>query len=80
MRTDVGSEIFNAPEIWDNEINLHEMEEQIIKAQGEDKVIDYSELDAKLRKLSTFPKYNAEKADIFHGTARRVYGLRDEPQ
>lgn len=27
MRTDVGSEIFNAPEIWDNEINLHELEE-----------------------------------------------------
>lgn len=65
MRTDVGSEIFNAPEIWDNEINLKEIEEQIIKAQGEDQVIDYSELDAKLRKLSTFPKYNAEKADIF---------------
>ena len=65
MRTDVGSEIFNAPEIWDNEINLHEIEEQIVKAQGEDKVIDYSALDAKLRKLSMFPKYNAEKADIF---------------
>lgn len=32
MRTDVGSEIFNAPEIWDNEINLHELEEQMIKA------------------------------------------------
>lgn len=65
MRTDVGSEIFNAPEIWDNEINLHELEEQMIKAQGEDKIFDYSELDGKLRKLSMFPKYNGEKADIF---------------
>ena len=65
MRTDVGSEIFNAPEIWDNEINLHELEEQMVKAQGEDKIFDYSELDGKLRKLSMFPKYNGEKADIF---------------
>lgn len=65
MRTDVGSEIFNAPEIWDNEINLHEYEEQFIKAQGEDKIFDYSEIDGQLRKLSLQPKYNAEKADIF---------------
>lgn len=64
-RTDVGSEIFNAPEIWDNEINLHELEEQMIKAQGEDKIFDYSEIDGKLRKLSVFPKYNGEKADVF---------------
>lgn len=36
----------------------------MIKAQGE-KVLDYSQLDSKLRKLSMFPKYNGEKADIF---------------
>ena len=32
MRTDVGSELYNAPEIWDNEINLQEFEEQMIRA------------------------------------------------
>ena len=64
MRTDVGSELYNAPEIWDNEINLQEFEEQMIKSQG-DKVLEYSELDSKLRKLSMFPKYHGEKADIF---------------
>ena len=27
---EVGSERYNAPEIWDNDINLHEFEEQLI--------------------------------------------------
>jgi 3-phosphoinositide dependent protein kinase-1 len=26
LRHDVGSEIFNAPEIWDNDINIYELE------------------------------------------------------
>lgn len=36
----------------------------MIRTSG-DKVIDYSIIDSKLRKLSMFPKYNGEKADIF---------------
>jgi hypothetical protein len=26
LRNDVGSEIYNAPEIWDNDINIYELE------------------------------------------------------
>ena len=45
MRTDVGSEIFNAPEIWDNEINLQEFEMKM-KAENDDPIFDYSAIDS----------------------------------
>ena len=61
---DVGSESYNAPEIWDNEINLQEFEMKI-KAENDDPIFDYSAIDSQLRNLSVYPKYNGEKADVF---------------
>jgi len=61
-RHNVGSENYNAPEIWDNEIFLHEVELQMRSEQDDSK---YSDLDGKLRNLSVYPKYNGEKADVF---------------
>ena len=61
---DVGSEIYNAPEVWDNEIYLHEIEMKM-KSENDDGIFDYSEMDSELRRLSAAPKYNGEKADIF---------------
>ena len=58
----VGSEIYNAPEVWDNEIHLHEVE---MKIKAENDHIDYAAVDSQLRHLSVYPKYNGEKADIF---------------
>lgn len=65
LKYNVGSEIYNSPEIWDNEISLHEAEEKIIKEKTNDEEIDYSYIDGQMRKLTMFPKYNGEKADIF---------------
>lgn len=39
LRNDVGSEIYNAPEIWDNDINIYELEQQI-KNNYDDSIID----------------------------------------
>jgi serine/threonine protein kinase len=61
---DVGSESYNAPEIWDNEINLQEFEIKM-KAENDDPIFDYSVIDSQLRNLSVYPKYNGEKADVF---------------
>jgi serine/threonine protein kinase len=62
-RHNVGSEIYNAPEVWDNDINLHEKELKLKADEGGD--FEYSDLDGQLRKLSVYPQYNGEKADIF---------------
>ena len=61
---DVGSEAYNAPEIWDNEINLQEFEQKF-KAENDDPIFDYSAIDSQLRNMSVYPKYNGEKADSF---------------
>lgn len=42
---DVGSEAYNAPEIWDNEINLQEFEQKF-KAENDDPIFDYSAIDS----------------------------------
>lgn len=71
LKYNVGSEIYNSPEIWDNEISLHEAEENLIKNQSkattatEDENIDYAYIDGQMRQLTMFPKYNGEKSDIF---------------
>ena len=39
----VGSEIYNAPEVWDNEIHLHEVE---MKIKAENDNIDYAQVDS----------------------------------
>lgn len=64
----VGSEIYNAPEIWDNEITMHEVEKKM-QAENQskqgDKVFEYSDLDGQLRSLQIYPKYNGVMADVF---------------
>lgn len=47
-RHNVGSVIYNAPEVWDNEINLQEVENKL-KSENDDGVFDYAEIDGKLR-------------------------------
>lgn len=56
--------MYNAPELWDNEINLQEVEMKF-KAENESEVFDYSEIDGQIRNMSLYPKYNGPKADIF---------------
>ena len=63
-RHNIGSENYNAPEIWDNEITAHEIEQKM-KAENSDGVFEYSDLDGQLRKLSVYPQYNGIKADVF---------------
>ena len=58
---EVGSEAYNAPEIWDDGIAKQELE---MKEKQEHDVFDYS-LDSEFRRMSTHPLYNGEKADIF---------------
>ena len=66
-RMDVGSESYNAPELWDDEINMQEIEMKLKEEQDKDSsgIFDYSEFDGRLRKMSMYPRYNGEKADIF---------------
>jgi len=68
-RHNVGSETYNAPEIWDNDITMHEVEKkmqaEIGKQDQGDKVFEYSDLDGQLRSLSMYPKYNGVMADLF---------------
>lgn len=65
-RHNVGSEIYNAPEIWDNEITIHEVEKKLqAESESKDGVFEYSDLDGQLRKLAIYPKYNGVKADVF---------------
>ena len=44
-RSDVGSEIYNAPELWDNEINLQEYESKM-KAENDNGIFDYVAVDS----------------------------------
>jgi serine/threonine protein kinase len=64
-RHNVGSEAYNAPELWDNEIYMHEVEMQMKQEQDREEELMFRDLDGKLRTLSVYPKYNGEKADIF---------------
>lgn len=65
-RHNVGSELYNAPEIWDNDITLHEVEKKMqAEQESKDGVFEYSDLDGQLRKLTIYPKYNGVKADVF---------------
>ena len=43
-RHNIGSEIFNAPEVWDNDISLHEAEQKL-KAENDDDNFDYAYID-----------------------------------
>lgn len=61
---EVGSELYNAPEVWDNEINLQEVEMKF-KSDNDTGIFEYSEIDSHLRRLSMYPKYDGPKADIF---------------
>ena len=63
-RHNVGSECYNAPEIWDNDITVHEFEQKL-KVKEDEGVFEYSDLDGQLRKLSTFPQYDGVKSDVF---------------
>ena len=63
-RHNVGSENYNAPEIWDNDITVHEFEQKL-KVQDDKGVFEYSDLDGQLRKLSCFPQYDGVKSDVF---------------
>lgn len=65
-RHNVGSEMYNAPEVWDNEITMHEVEKKMMaENESKDGVFEYSDLDGQLRSLSIFPKYDGVKADVF---------------
>lgn len=61
----MGSEIYNAPEVWDNDISIHEAEQKMKAENDNGGVFDYAHIDGQLRKLTVYPKYNGEKADIF---------------
>jgi serine/threonine protein kinase len=41
-RHNIGSENYNAPEIWDNEITMHEVE---MKMKNDDSGYEYSDID-----------------------------------
>ena len=43
-RHNVGSENYNAPEIWDNDITVHEVEQKL-KEQNDEGIFEYSDLD-----------------------------------
>ena len=46
----VGSETYNAPEIWDHEITMHEMEKKMQAEMNQgDNVFEYSDLDGQMR-------------------------------
>ena len=45
-RHDIGSEIYNAPEVWDNEINMQEVEMKFKADNVEKNVFEYSEVDS----------------------------------
>ena len=45
-RHDIGSEIYNAPEVWDNEINMQEVEMKFKADNVENNVFEYSEVDS----------------------------------
>lgn len=78
-RHNVGSVIYNAPEVWDNEINLQEVENKL-KSENDDGIFDYSEIDGKLRNLTAYPKYNGEKADLFScGATLFMIHMRSPP-
>jgi len=54
LKYNVGSEIYNSPEIWDNEISLYEAEEKIKNEQSkstttDDENIDYAYIDGQMR-------------------------------
>jgi hypothetical protein len=54
LKYNVGSEIYNSPEIWDNEISLHEAEEKIKNEQTKspnmtEENIDYAYIDGQMR-------------------------------
>ena len=53
-RHNVGSEQYNAPEVWDNDITVHEVEQKL-KEQNDEGIFEYSDLDGQLRKLSVYP-------------------------
>ena len=61
----VGSEAYNAPELWDNDINQHEIEMKIKASKEKFDDADFTDIDAKLRNMSLNHMYNGEKADIF---------------
>lgn len=63
-RHNVGSEMYNAPEVWDNEITMHEVEKKM-QAESNNGVFEYSDLDGHLRRLANFPQYDGVKADVF---------------
>mmetsp|Transcript_14806 Transcript_14806/g.25182 ORF Transcript_14806/g.25182 Transcript_14806/m.25182 type:complete len:291 (-) Transcript_14806:403-1275(-) len=63
-RHNVGSEIYNAPEVWDSEIGQQELEQRL-KQETKGEAFDYHEIDKKLRKFSIYPTYNGEQADVF---------------
>jgi serine/threonine protein kinase len=65
-RHNVGSEMYNAPEIWDTDITIQEVERKMLAEQdSHDGVFEYSDLDGQLRQLTIYPKYNGVKADVF---------------
>lgn len=64
-RHNVGSEMYNAPEIWDSDITAQEMEKKMKDESYDDETFDEGVLDNKLRHLHIYPKYNGVKADVF---------------
>lgn len=76
----VGSESYNAPEIWDNEIHVHEIEMKMKSECDAATVTEYQEMEGQLRSLSVYPKYNAVHADIFScGTTLFMLTMRSPP-
>ena len=80
-RHDIGSEIYNAPEVWDNEINMQEVEMKFKADNVENNnVFEYSEIDSQIRRLSLYPKYDGPKADIFSiGTTIFMMHMKSPP-
>lgn len=45
-RHNVGSEMYNAPEVWDTDITIHEVEKKMqAESESKDGVFEYSDLD-----------------------------------
>ena len=57
----IGSEEYNAPEIWDSQTPKHELE----MMQDEDGSAYYKQVESEFRRMLTHSLYNGEKADVF---------------
>ncbi len=78
----VGSEIYNAPEVWDNDISMYEVEQKLKQEHDDPQVegANYLKINKQMREMSVYPKYDGVKADIFScGATLFMIQMRSPP-